>query len=192
MRLFFFMLSILTCLPSSAFAHKVNLFAYVDGNSIVTESGYSRTNRVNKGTVTMYAPDGTELDKGTTDEKGHLVFPIPEDARKGMDLRLVLYAGEGHGAEWTIKASEISGIPESTPTSTSKIQSSTVAASAESTIPAAALEATVDKVIKRELAPVKVMLAEMHDTGPGMTEIFGGIGWLVGLAGLLAYARSRQ
>lgn len=195
MRTFLLVLAVLICLPTAAMAHKVNIFAYVEGDTIVTESGYSRSKRVNEGTVKVLAPDGRELASGVTDSQGHLVLPIPEEARDGsMDLKLVLYSGEGHGAEWTVRASEISGVqPEPEP---APEQAESMSPSGKDAISAKALqpmiEQAVDKALKRELAPVKRMLAEMHDAGPGMSEIFGGIGWLVGLGGLLAYARSRR
>jgi nickel transport protein len=36
------------------------------------------------------------------------------------------------------------------------------------------------------------MLLDDKEKGPGVAEIFGGIGWLVGVAGIAAYAKSRR
>ena len=39
------------CLAAVSSAHRVNVFAYVDGNSVVTDSGYSRSKRVDRKSV---------------------------------------------------------------------------------------------------------------------------------------------
>lgn len=195
MRHFILALALTLCLPALAPAHGVNIFAYVDGDRIVTDSGYSRSNRVNKGTVTVHAPDGRELLSGTTDETGHFAFTIPKEARDGsMDLKLVIHAGEGHQADWTVRASEI--VPQAAPSPPEGGNDAAPSAKAERTgapVPTEAdLRRMVREELRKELAPVKSMLSQMQDKGPGMKEIFGGIGWLVGLGGLLAYARSRR
>ena len=96
------------CLVAVSSAHKVNIFAYVDGNSIVTDSGYSRAKRVSKGVVEVHdAASGELLLSGNTDEDGKFSFVVPDRARaEKMDLLLVLKAGEGHQAEWTVKFDE--------------------------------------------------------------------------------------
>jgi len=50
----------------------------------------------------------------------------------------------------------------------------------------------VEAIVKREVAPIKLMLAEMHDAGPSVAEILGGIGWIFGLFGVAAYMKSRN
>ena len=54
------------------------------------------------------------------------------------------------------------------------------------------LEETLNKVLERQLAPIKEMLAEsqVHKTTP--TDIIGGIGYIMGIFGLLAYFQSRK
>jgi nickel transport protein len=192
MRQFCLILALILCFPTLSSAHGVNIFAYVDGDRIVTDSGYSHSRRVNKGTVTVHAPDGRELLSGTTDETGHFAFPIPEEARDGsMDLKLVIHAGEGHQADWTVCASEIA--PQSAQAATETETDEPAPTQAQETVPAREdVRRVVREELKKELAPVKAMLSQMHEQGPGLTEIFGGIGWLVGLGGLLAYARARR
>lgn len=43
-----------------------------------------------------------------------------------------------------------------------------------------------------KLAPLKRDLAAQRNAGPGLTEIIGGIGWLLGLAGMGLYFRGRR
>ena len=189
------------CLAAVSSAHKVNVFAYVDGDSIYSESGYSRSRRVNKGVVEVHdAASGKLLLTGTTDEEGRYSFAIPAEAREGkMDLLLVLKAGEGHQAEWTVKYDEFGAGGDApaeaeTPATAESAAPAAAAPAAPATTAAAAPvdTAAIKAVVHSELAPVKQMLAEMYDSGPGVTEILGGIGYIFGLFGVAAYMKSRK
>lgn len=50
----------------------------------------------------------------------------------------------------------------------------------------------VDAALDAKLAPLKRDLAAQRNAGPGLTEIIGGIGWLLGLAGMGLYFRGRR
>jgi len=84
-------------------AHRVNLFAWVEGNTVYVESKFSGGKTVKAGKIIVTDPQGTELVKGTTNEKGEFSFTIP----KKTELKIVLIAGTGHRAEWTIPLAEI-------------------------------------------------------------------------------------
>src|SRR5210317_1707643 len=84
-------------------AHRVNLFAWVEGDTVYVESKFSSSRRVNKGKIIVTDPEGTQLLTGTTNENGEFSFKVP----KKTELKIVLMAGTGHRAEWTIPANEI-------------------------------------------------------------------------------------
>ncbi|XXJ21020.1 hypothetical protein ACR42D_16060 [Desulfovibrio caledoniensis] len=195
------------CMAAVSEAHKVNIFAYVDGDRIVTDSGYSRTKRVYDGVVEVYdAATGAKLLSGETDTDGKFSFVIPEAAREQkMDLRLLLKAGQGHQAEWTVRYDEFADAPR--PASDMVVEENPVQAANAPAAPAQAetapatvaapasgalTAAEVDAIVKREVEPIKRMLAELHDSGPTMVDIFGGIGWIFGLFGVAAYMQSRR
>ncbi|MEF3695829.1 hypothetical protein [Desulfolutivibrio sp.] len=96
-----------------ASAHRVNLFAYVDGGRIVTESWFSKSSRVRGGLIEVFdAATGEKFFSGTTDDQGLLSFDIPAAARaKKADLRISLKAGEGHANETILKAEEYLNSP---------------------------------------------------------------------------------
>lgn len=181
-------LAAMLCMAAASEAHKVNIFAYVDGNSVVTDSGYSRSKRVYDGVIEVYdAATGKLLLTGQTDTNGKFDFVIPDEARaERMDLRLLLKAGTGHQAEWVVKYDEFGAAkgpfaatePEHTHVAVAK------APTAES--------ADVEAIVRRELEPVKRMLADMSQSGPSVTEIIGGIGYIFGLFGVAAYMKSRK
>ncbi|WP_316896929.1 hypothetical protein [Pseudodesulfovibrio indicus] len=187
------------CLSAVSEAHKVNIFAYVEGDTIVTDSGYSRSKRVNDGVVEVHdGSSGELLLSGNTDEAGLFTFVIPKEAReRQVDLRLLLKAGTGHQAEWTVKYDEFADAPRpvNDVVVEDPVQASPTATEPQpaATVPAGALtESQVEAIVRRELAPLNRMVAEMHDSGPSLVEIFGGIGWIFGLFGVAAYMKSRK
>lgn len=179
-------------LAAASHAHKVNIFAYVDGDTVVSDSGYSRTKRVQGGTVEVLdAATGQVLLTGTTDKDGLFAFPIPAKAREGhMDLLLRLKAGEGHQTEWTVKYAEY-GSADAAPSAIEAAEP-VEAAPAKVTAPMSGGVgvAEVEAVVRKELAPVKRMLADMNQSGPTVSDIMAGIGYIFGLFGVAAYMKS--
>jgi nickel transport protein len=86
-----------------ALAHKVHLFAYVDGGTIYTESYFPDGSKVENGTVRVYDSEEALLLEGTTDPEGLFRFPIP----KVDDLTIVIDAGMGHKNRFHLKKSEV-------------------------------------------------------------------------------------
>jgi nickel transport protein len=99
----------LLCAAQAAWAHRVNIFAWVENNVVNVECRFSKTSPVRSGTVLVYdAATEAEVTRGTTDEQGLFSFPVPEQARAaGHGLRLIIKAGEGHQNDWIIEAAEL-------------------------------------------------------------------------------------
>ncbi len=84
-------------------AHRINLFAWVEGDTVYVESKFSGGKGVKEGKIIVTDPEGNELLSGTTNENGAFSFRVP----KKTELKIVLAAGTGHRAQWTIAAGEI-------------------------------------------------------------------------------------
>ena len=88
-------LALLLC--AGANAHRVNIFAWIEGDQVVTESKFSSGSRVQKGAVTVKnAADGSVLATGVTDDAGVWRFDVTQAMRhapKGLELEI--NAGEG-------------------------------------------------------------------------------------------------
>lgn len=196
----FFVLALLLAFPAVAHAHKVNIFAYVDGNTIYTDSGYSKSRRVQGGTVEVRDANSNELLlTGTTDDKGHFSFPVPKKALENkLDLALIIDAGVGHRGEWLVKydeyAGEVADASAAEPDSDQGTTPETVEQSgAESaSVDMGQLEKVVRRVVRDENASLKRLFAESRNEDPGFKEIFAGLGYLIGFAGILAYFRSKR
>lgn len=199
MRSFFLALALVLLVQGTALAHRVNVFAFVQGGEIVVESWYSKSKKVRHGNIEVQdAQSGETLLTGMTDEQGLWRFPIPEQARSsGAGLRILLQAGEGHQNEWTVQASEFLDTPrpvESLPAAQPGGAAAASSRTDEALLPALTrsdVEEVVSAVLDAKLAPIKRELLEQNQGGPGMREIFGGIGWIFGLVGVAAYFKSR-
>ena len=197
-----FFLWIIPVMVSSALAHRMNVFAWVDGDTVHVESKFAGGKKVKAGKIVVMDSQGNEILSGITDDQGEFSFTIP--MRTG--LKIVLIAGQGHRAEWTIPASEMEGLPlgtdvTGTTETTMQSQKQTIASelSAEvkpvSSTPVLKLqdvEAVIETVLDRKLKPVTKMLAEAHHEGPTVRDIFGGIGYILGLVGIAAYVHRRK
>ncbi|MFP4031420.1 MAG: hypothetical protein ACLFRG_16470 [Desulfococcaceae bacterium] len=182
-----------------AHAHRVNLFAWVEGDTVHLESKFSGGRPVHQGKVIVTDPAGAIVLEGATNDQGEFAFTAP----RKTDLTVTLDAGVGHRAEWTVRAEEID-LPEadSTPDGTMAaaepatrepaVSEEIRAEAAEKLVTLEQVEKAVDKALDRKLKPVMKMLTESRRKGPGVTEIVGGIGYIFGLMGVAAWFQSRR
>jgi nickel transport protein len=198
MRLFIKLLvliGILVCLtPLPALAHKVSIFAWVEGDQIHTQSKFSGGKWVQGGTVTVFDGSANQLLTGQTDEKGEFSFKPP----KIDDLTIVLNAGMGHANSWKITADELRATgaePARKKTSPQKVPETHCASASQPQtdgLTEQAIEAIVARQLDAKLKPLTHMLANSQQDGPTIGDIFGGLGYLLGLVGLGAYVRYRR
>lgn len=86
-----------------AWAHKVNIFAYVEGGKVYTESYFPDGRKVEGGTIEVRDASGAKLLEGRTDSQGLFSFPLP----KKEDLTIILDATMGHKNSFVLKKSEM-------------------------------------------------------------------------------------
>lgn len=193
-------------LPPAASAHRVVVFAWIEGDTVFTESQFADGKKVVEGRITVYDLNGNVLLDGTTNANGEFSFKIP---RSG-GMRIVLAAGMGHQGEWTLSDAEVSGAsnllnltpPEDPADKEAAAQPDDAPASASPRTPrpepAAGymdekqMEQIVERVLDRKLKPITHMLVQMHHSGPTLSDIFGGIGYILGLMGIAMYFYSRK
>ncbi|WP_300670337.1 TonB-dependent receptor [Desulfoluna sp.] len=84
-------------------AHRANVFAWIDGDTVFTESTYPSGKKVNQGKLLIYGSNGKKLLEGETGPEGDFSFKIPERT----SLRIVLESGDGHAADWVISRDQI-------------------------------------------------------------------------------------
>ncbi len=183
--------------PGAADAHKVSVFAWVDGDTVHVQGKFSGGKRVQNSDVVVTDPDGKELLRGKTDDQGEFSFKIPQKTT----LTVSLEAGAGHLGSWTIPAEEIAGVaaedvdaPDAPAAETAERETGgpETGRAVSSELGPEEIERIVEKVMDRKLKPVMRILADEQDKGPSAAEIFGGIGYILGLMGVASYFRFRK
>jgi nickel transport protein len=179
----------LLCFSVPAFAHRVYLYAWVEGNTVYTESYFSGGMKVKNGLIEVFDAAGKKLVEGRTNDKGEFSFRIPEKT----DLRIVINASMGHRGEYTVKADELGG---TSPPETEKEQA-LKATKTESRSPVQIdtdqIRKIVEEALDSRLKPIAQSIARLQEKkGPGLTEVVGGIGYIFGIMGLLFYFKGRK
>jgi len=174
--------------PGSALAHKVYIFAWVEGDRVYTDSYFPDKRKVMGGLVKVFDPAGRKLLEGKTDERGAFSFKILQKS----DLKIVLEATMGHRAEFTLKAEELPGsFPKSAPELEKK--ETLVTSPGKQNSDLENLERVILEALEIKLKPIERKLARLEEKrGPGFTEVVGGIGYIVGLMGIVLYFKNRR
>jgi nickel transport protein len=192
---------ILLIIPSTAWAHKVNVFAYVEGDTVVTESYFSDGRKCQDSVIEVFDTKGEKLLEGTTDAEGQFSFEPPAAG----DLLIRLTAAMGHQAEYTVPASDLpealsEGVPApaetpSTPSQAAPAEPVSDAAQETPVDQASAVPADVEQLVERavarQLAPIRRAIEESRNR-QRISDIVGGIGYIIGLMGVVLYFHSRR
>jgi nickel transport protein len=190
---------VLLLLVAPCHAHRVNVFAWVEGDTVHTESSFPGGRQVKEGKIAVYDDQtGQKLLDGQTDEAGKFSFKVPRQS----PLRIELTAGMGHKNEWIVRAEEIAagGGGMAQPPETGRASGPAVPKTGDAlAVPASTaavdamqLEKTVERVLDRKLTPLMKMMAESRRHRTTFQDVIGGIGYIIGLAGLGAYIHYRR
>jgi len=188
-----FIFLIIIIMDVSVFAHKVNIFAYVGGDKVYTESYFNDGKKCIDSKIEVFDNQGNKLVEGLTDEEGMFSFEIPSEDVIDGDLKVVLTASMGHRAEYTILADELGDTVVSIE---EKLEEPMSVASPETILVdlkeiQLIIEDTLDEKLKpiiREMREIKKFQEDRIST----TEIIGGIGYIIGIFGIIAYFLSRK
>jgi len=173
-----------------ALAHKVNVFATVEGRMIRGQVYFRGGGAAQNAKVQAFDPTGEKLGETATDPEGNFNL----EARRRCDYRLVADAGEGHAGEYTIEASELpEDLPagSSTATAASGQQPALPATPSVASAPAAAaddarLKETIETAVAKQVGLLRRDL-ERYQAQQTFRDILGGIGYIVGITGVLFY-----
>jgi len=190
--------ALLLLTAGAALAHRVNVFAWVEGNTVFVECKYPDGTKVHDGVIRVLDSVGKELLNGKTNDKGEFSFKLP----KQDDLTVVLEAGMGHRGDWPLSKQDLApagDAPKPEPAAPSQPAPKTEAPSQAANEPAPAtaspsppgIDQAIEKALDKKLAPVMRMLAEMHEPKVRLTDVLGGVGYIVGLVGVAAYFKRK-
>ena len=183
-----------------ALAHRVSIFAWVQGDTVHTQSKFMGGKRPDKALVEVFDETGNLLLKGETDAQGLFSFQAP----KISDMQIVLTAGMGHRAFWALSREDFL---ETTAESHTNPRSNTVPPgesntfdpkmsktyrSPESGLSATEISALVEATLDRKLKPLMDKITALDEKRISLSDLLGGMGYIVGLVGLAAYVQYRR
>lgn len=197
-----------------AMAHRVVIFAWIEGDTVFTESQFPDGRKIADAQIKVFDMNKTLLLEGKTSESGEFSFKIPKIA----PLHIVLEAGMGHQGEWDLSEAEIiqalgpgqdppeenepgQASPPIGPQADESGAESLPVPSRNPKDPGASptelqlekiIDAALDKKLDEKLQPILRSLARIQEPGPTVHDIMGGIGYIFGLMGVAAYFLSRK
>ena len=208
-------LAALLTLSFSAAAHRVNLFAWSEGNAVQVESKFSDSTPVKGGKLTVTdTATGKVLASGKTSDTGTWRFTLPAGYRSEKGVTVAVAAGEGHAATWEMTPSDLpktvtaAPAPKPEPAAKPAVKSEPKAeakpAATKAPVKAEAQQVenatvpvepglTKDEItliaqsaVEEKVAPLRQKIAELSNPNPSAKDVIGGLGWIFGIAGAAA------
>jgi len=191
-------------LVSSLFAHRVNIFCWVEGGQINCAGKFASGNKAQNCQVNVLdKKSGQVLASGKTNEQGEVSIPIPQKAiKEKLDLVVELIAGMGHRNTWPIPAQEL--LEEEVPENTEQVSNTDTSQTSQQletkvqpegvpgkNLDTANLEKVLNKVLDKKLKPVMEKLTLLQERPISFTDIFAGIGYIFGLMGIAMYFKAK-
>lgn len=203
----------------AAQAHRLHVFAWLENDQIMVECNFGNNRPAIDAPVTIIDQDtNKQLAKGVTDRTGHYSFHVPSVVREGHTIGIVVNTGDGHRSEWIMPASELYAAssltagfdqeaiamqkegmspnyrqpqaPEITQPEQGRRQDFALQ---QAKIPGPEhLRMIIRDEMEQQLAPVRKALAAQESAGPTLNEIIGGLGWIVGIVGIVLFFLSRS
>lgn len=179
--------SLLAATPASA--HKVIAAAFVEGQKIEGEIGFSNGDMATDTLVEVFDDTGRKLGETKTDGDGFFSFTPTEKVIHVFKANL----GAGHVAQYRM---EIAELPESLTGGASIISTAEAAeATAGDTSDLATdlpqLKVLVEEAVRKEVKPLRREIAAYKEKN-NMQTILGGIGYIIGIFGVGFYLAARR
>lgn len=161
---------------SPAFAHKLHLFATVQpvaaGYQIAGSVYFSGGDRPAGAVVqAVTTTNGSVVASVPTEDGGRFVLTVPTSADYLLSTEL-----DGHRAEWALPVTQFAGAVGSSPVTVAAREEAGQALSPQAL-------AQVEAAVARQVVPLREQLDSFQQE-TRWRDVLGGLGWLVGLAGL--------
>lgn len=177
-------------------AHLLKVFATVEDGAVAGYAFFVGGGRPDKAMLIVQDKSGKELYRGNTDDKGGFNW----HPQKTQTMRIIVNAGDGHMAQAILDAERFD------PTRASDVVSSPVRPAVEENSSSAAplkslcsssaeiealVDRSVDRAVSRQVRPLLEAFS-VADSRIRFNDIVGGIGMIVGLAGVAMWISSRR
>ncbi|CAK8717301.1 Nickel transport protein [Candidatus Electrothrix laxa] len=169
-------------------AHKLNVFSWTGENKIYGEAFFSGGRKAKNVPVHVQNAESlASLLTTQTDEEGKFQFTPPQQAvQQNQGLLITVDTGDGHRGEWLLEADEYLIEDSAPPPSSQTKQPGSELVTLED------IRQIVLQELNRELIPIKRHLAEDREKEANPRDIIGGIGCILGLAGIFAWFQAKK
>ncbi len=184
------LLLILLLLSLPAQAHRLKVFAYAEGNSIQGRVYFVGGVAAPGARLSILDDQNRLIDSISPDTNGEFHYRITEP----MTHILSADVGDGHMARWTVNADEFSTSPiallgEAHADTPAQPQSD--GPHEQQGLNESRLADVVEQAVTRQLIPLRKQLVAYEERAR-LQDIIGGIGYIVGIAGIALWWRSRK
>ncbi|MFN4226708.1 MAG: hypothetical protein ACK4F0_01010 [Candidatus Ratteibacteria bacterium] len=164
-----------------AFAHKINIFSYKEGEKIFVEGYFADGKPCKNSQVIVYDENQKEILKGKTNEEGIFSFDIPETSK----IKVVLIADVGHKVETEMQLKE-----KETEKRIVKEEKKAEQKQIQINIDEEKIRKIVEESIEREINKILKEI-EKEKQKVKIQDIIGGFGYILGIFGIFLYLRNR-
>lgn len=175
---------------SPAWAHKLSVFAYIEGETVKGEAYFVDGTPVKDSAVQVQDSDGTVLVEGVTDGEGRFVLPVPGDLKT---FSVVVSGGPGHKGE--MELTRIDSEEGRSPEQEKEVEGNRHRETGKNgDVDLRELDQALRGIVREETDSIKRQLLRMNQqlSKPGLVEVFGGIGYIVGFVGIALWAGNRK
>jgi nickel transport protein len=196
MRTFILLMFFLVFFTKMGLTHKINTFAYREGDQIIGEAYFADGSPCIKCKVEVYSDKGVKILDMATDEKGKFSFNTKE---KGS-IRIKVIAGEGHLAECKVEGLKNPQASKSLESKieTPKTEEATTHLKLTNEEMKIAIKEAVSEALKETIKPetegIKNLLMEVKKDMDRVKlhDIIGGIGYIFGIWGMVTILKFRK
>ena len=191
-------------MTQTALAHKLNLFAAADGRRIEGEVYFAGGGKAADVPVLIQNADGETLAELRTGAAGGFAY----QAAAPVAHRIIARTPDGHRAQWRIGAEALAGAFETAGASGNPAQPAAAAAADAAAAGAAppagaqhgtpagpaldpAVTAAIERAVARQVRPLREE-AQAAREAVQFRDVLGGLGYILGLAGLGLWWRCRR
>lgn len=180
-KLALLLIGALNCAP--ALAHRLQVFASAEGAKIIGSAYFAGGAKAGDVRILIQDAAGHALAELRTAADGSFSYP----AQTPTEHLVIADSGDGHRAQWRVTAAELGGnvSPAAAPASVASAKN----APASAVDPA--LLAAIEQAVAQQIRPLREEL-QAAEYRANFRDILGGIGYLVGLTGILLWWRQRH
>jgi nickel transport protein len=178
-------------LATPAHAHKLKVFAAVDGDAISGYAYFFGGGRAVNSRVVVSQPNGQPVAELTTDAEGVFRFEV----KQHVDYRISVDGGDGHIASVTVGATELPQrlvMPDGAEIALKPKDAETIAPPVpDHSIAPPDLATLVESAVAHQVRPLREQIDAANDR-VWLHDVLGGLGYIIGMAGLAYGLMSRR